>query len=125
MRDAAPLTYNSPQVLAPSPSVQDATPQVIGSMDKESVRRVVRRNLAQIRYCYERTLQKNPALAGKIVLQMTIAPTGGVKEAVLASSSISDPEVGACVVGRAKTWMFPAGEATAVAAKITIKMSAI
>ncbi len=110
--DAQPVNQIPQPTRAPRPTVLDSAAVVTGGgMDKELVHRVIRRNLSQVRYCYERSLMKNPALRGKLMLQLIIAPTGTVKEATIASSSIADAEVGACVAGRAKTWSFPAGTA--------------
>jgi hypothetical protein len=55
--------------------------EVRGSLDKQIIRRYLRRSLARIRYCYERELLRSPRLAGKVVLDFTIAATGTVSGA--------------------------------------------
>ncbi len=49
--------------------------------DKETIRRYIRRQLARIRYAYEKQLLVNPSLAGTVVVQFTISPDGVVLNA--------------------------------------------
>jgi hypothetical protein len=109
--DAQPLTPPPPMVPV-NPTVVDGMPQVTGELDKDLIRRVVKRNQGQLRYCYERVLQRNPALAGKIVLKLVISREGTVVASTVASSTLSDAEVEQCFAVRAKTWAFPAGTGT-------------
>ena len=104
--DAQPMTP-TPVFRGPPSRVQDARPIVVGDMDKDLISRVVKRALPQIRACYERALLKNPTLQGKVVVKF-ITAAGAVSESSIASSSIGDAEVEACVVGRVRTWAFPA-----------------
>ena len=62
-----------------------------GTLDKEIIRRTVRRHLNEVKYCYEKALATRPSLAGRIVTQFTIAPTGRVLAAVIQSSSLASP----------------------------------
>jgi pSer/pThr/pTyr-binding forkhead associated (FHA) protein len=86
-----------------------------GSIDKEAIRRVVQANLRQIRSCYERGLNKEPGLYGKIVIQWTIGAGGNVLEAGIKSSSMQNSEVESCAVARLKSWKFPEPPANEVA----------
>ena len=113
-KDAPPVTYSPPPPLPqtfapppPGPRVTLAPPNVGAGLDKDLVARVVKRNVNQLRYCYERQLQKNPALAGRVVLSFEINAEGAVTTSAVQSSTVNDPEVDACVAGRAKTWTFP------------------
>ena len=114
-KDAAPLQVNlDAQAPTPAPGVNptmtEGVPTVSGSMDKEIVRRIVKRNRAQIRSCYEKSLARNPTLSGKIMLQLIIAPAGTVTEAKVVQTTVNDAELEACVASRAKNWAFPAGD---------------
>jgi hypothetical protein len=94
-------------------TVPDAIPgigHVIGTLDKEIIRRVVRRHLNEVRYCYEQALVVHPSLSGRLVVQFTIAPTGRVLVSMLQSSTLSLPSVEACVVQAVKRWEFPQPE---------------
>ena len=83
------------------------TPEVSGAYDKEAVRRVIRAQAGQIRWCYQQALQRNPKLGGKVVLGFLIAPTGGVKAPKIKSNSMSDKSVGECIAKKSRLWKFP------------------
>lgn len=79
----------------------------LGGIRPDEVDRVVKRHLAQIRYCYQRELQKNPALAGKLSVKFTIAADGSVSSATASSSTLEAPAVEACVASRFLRMQFP------------------
>ena len=99
-------TLHARQVRVPDPIIGDAS--VRGTLDKEIIRRVVRRHLNEVKYCYQQALTRRPTLEGRIVTQFTIAPTGQVLAAVLQSSTLREVSVEACVVNAVKRWEFPA-----------------
>jgi TonB family protein len=86
-----------------------------GGIDKEAIRRVVHANLKQIKACYDKGLNKDPGLYGKITIQWTIGPGGRVLEAGVKSSTMNNSEVENCAVSRLRTWKFPEPPANEVA----------
>jgi TonB family protein len=82
-------------------------PAVQGSLDKEIIRRVVRRHRRELKYCYERRLKEKPDLEGEIELKFTIMPDGTVSATTVAKSTIGDDEVEKCVAKKVKRWVFP------------------
>lgn len=78
-----------------------------GGLSKEDVRRVVQRNLAQVRFCYSQELQSNPDLEGRISVQFHIAPSGSVQSSQVASSNMGSAAVEQCVAQAARRWSFP------------------
>jgi TonB family protein len=78
-----------------------------GSLSKEAIARVIRRNLARFKYCYEKQLNANPNLSGKVSVYFTIAPTGSVAQASIRESSVGDKKVDSCVAGVMKSLKFP------------------
>jgi TonB family protein len=96
---------------------QPRTPEIIpgqvignGSLDKEIIRRIVRRHLNEVRFCYEQALPRHPTLAGRAVVQFMIGKDGQVMTSVLQSSTLSMASVESCVVTAVKRWPFPAPE---------------
>ncbi len=79
---------------------------VTGTVDKEAAAEVVRRHMNQLRYCYMRTLNKDPNVAGKVVIEVTIAPTGEVTNAEITSTTMHNTEVEDCLVGRFMRFQF-------------------
>ena len=80
-----------------------------GSLDKELIRRVVRRNESQVRFCYEQALHSNPDLRGRVEIRFLIAPTGAVQSAVVAKTEVGN-QVGNCIAQAVRRWTFPAPE---------------
>lgn len=78
-----------------------------GSLSKEEIGRVIRRNLARFKYCYEKQLNADPNLAGKVSVYFTIAPTGGVAKASVRETSMKSAKVESCVVKVMKSLKFP------------------
>lgn len=74
------------------------------AIDSPIARRVVRRNEAQIRFCYEQALRAKPDLAGTLRLTITIDADGKVTDA---TTTRFEPSVDACIAHRAKSWAFP------------------
>lgn len=88
-----------------------ATPQVrignatsTGDLDKNIIRRYIRRKLPRIRYCYEKQLLVKPGLSGTVVSQFQISPQGSVLNS---SASGVSSDVSSCVADVIKTIQFP------------------
>jgi hypothetical protein len=92
---------------ARGPEVVLGQPRVRGSIDKEIVRRIIRRHLGEVRFCYESGLVGTPGLAGRVGVQFTIAATGQVTAAVLQHSSLGNVRVEGCIVQAVRRWEFP------------------
>lgn len=78
-----------------------------GSLSKAEIGRVIRRNLARFKYCYEKQLNANPNLSGKISVYFTIAPTGAVAQASVRETSMNEANVENCVVKVMRSLKFP------------------
>ncbi|MBS2027296.1 MAG: AgmX/PglI C-terminal domain-containing protein [Deltaproteobacteria bacterium] len=95
------------------PAIGDA--QVSGSLDTSAIRNIIHAHLREIRFCYESQLQKNPKLAGKLVVKFTLGADGHITKIELAEDTLKQAEVGQCVLTRFQRWRFPAspnGEVT-------------
>ncbi|MGC4115857.1 MAG: AgmX/PglI C-terminal domain-containing protein [Myxococcales bacterium] len=81
---------------------------VQGSLDKELIRQVIKRNIGQIRYCYETELQTKPNLSGKVPVRFVIAPNGDVQTARVADgATLNDGNLSECILVRLRSWKFP------------------
>jgi outer membrane biosynthesis protein TonB len=78
-----------------------------GTIDREAIRRVVKANERVIRTCYERQLNRNPDLFGKLVLSWEIGEQGRVVSVGVKSNEIGSKEVAECILARLRTWKFP------------------
>jgi TonB family protein len=92
---------------ARAPDVIPGQANVRGSLDKEIIRRIIRRHINEVKYCYESELTKKADLSGRISVQFTIAATGQVIASVLQSSTMGNLRVENCVVQSVRRWEFP------------------
>jgi TonB family protein len=80
---------------------------VRGSLDKEIIRRIIRRHINEVRHCYQQELITSPGLGGRVLIQFTIATSGQVASSLLQSSTIANPRVEDCIVRAVRRWEFP------------------
>jgi TonB family protein len=76
------------------------------SRSQEEIELVFDRNKSAIYALYNRALRDNPALMGKVVMQLTIAPTGEVTDCRIVSSELGDAELERKLVARVKMFRF-------------------
>ena len=78
-----------------------------GELSREEIVTVVRANLAAVQACYEKHLETDPELAGKMDIRWTIDRRGEVRRAEVQASSMQSPEVGRCICREIESWKFP------------------
>jgi pSer/pThr/pTyr-binding forkhead associated (FHA) protein len=83
------------------------SPIILGALDRSLIDAVIKRNMNQIRYCYQRELAKKPSLGGKIIIKFVIAKDGSVSSASKKSSTMGSGPVEQCIVGRFMRMKFP------------------
>ena len=88
--------------------VTNCTDAGSGCLDKDLIRRVIHQNLGAYHYCYESLLNRFPGLEGKVSMRFSIAQSGKVPSAEVASSSANNPELERCVSDRTRLLQFPA-----------------
>lgn len=95
-----------------------------GDLNPKEASRVVRQGAQALQICYERALKKNSSLQFQsgisVTLEITVKPSGLVKEMNLAPSV--DSEMQECVRTAVTRWKFPpfGGEAVVVTQKLTL-----
>ncbi|WAS98740.1 VIT domain-containing protein [Nannocystis punicea] len=90
------------------PTVRQAKAEVLGSLDREVIRRVVRAHVAEVRACYEQGLARDPNLKGRVTLDIRIETNGEVGSATVFEDTLAEKSVGACIAAAARRWKFPA-----------------
>ena len=93
---------------ARSPMVRMGSANVSGALSKEIIRRVIRRHRNEVTYCYQKGVQGDAALAGKVKIGFTITPGGQVTGAQVTGSSLGNTEVEGCMAAAVNRWRFPA-----------------
>ena len=79
---------------------------IAGSIDKRQIQRVIRLHENEIRHCYNVALLKDKKLTGKVTTTFLINPDGTVDKALIAESTLNNPEVERCIVDRIEKWVF-------------------
>jgi TonB family protein len=93
---------------APANDVQRTGRSSQASRTREEVELVFDRNKSAIYALYARALRDNPALQGKVVLEVTIAPSGEVTDCRVVSSDLGDAELERKLVSRVRMFRFEA-----------------
>ena len=81
-----------------------------GRLPPEAIQRVVRQNFGRFRFCYEKALDHNPTLAGRVSTSFVIGRDGAVSSAQNGGSDLADPAVVSCVVRAFAGLSFPQPE---------------
>lgn len=74
----------------------------------EEIKLVFDRNKGSIYTIYNRALREDPALQGKVVLKLTISPSGQVQDIAVISSELRNPELERKLLARIKQFDFGA-----------------
>jgi hypothetical protein len=89
------------------PRIEQTEP-VVGTTDKDAIRRVVRMHISEIRACYNEGLKVDPALAGRITIEFVIGPSGQVEDATATDiTGLGDPRLPTCIEAAIEQWVFP------------------
>jgi len=80
---------------------------IMGALDRSVIDAYIRRNLAKIRWCYEKELNKDPKLFGRIVINFIISKTGSVSSSKVNRTTMGNKTVEKCVANQIKKIRFP------------------
>jgi TonB family protein len=84
------------------------------SRSREEIELVFDKNKGSIFALYNRALRRDPTLQGKLVLRLTIEPSGAVSACEVVSSELADPEMERKLVQRVKLFRFEAKDVATV-----------
>ncbi len=68
---------------------------------------VVRGNQAAVRGCYERSLQQDSFLRGRVQVAWRVGQGGHVLTARIDESTVGSPAVQRCILDEVTSWAFP------------------
>src|SRR5439155_19874689 len=88
---------------AVAPEATPGPPDVKGRLDKDTIRRIVRRHINEVKYCYEQEVMKHPNIGGRLVGQFTINGNGSVAGSAV-TTSMGDATVDHCVTHAVRRW---------------------
>ena len=96
--------------VGPTAQPDDEGATILGQLDRDLIRRVIREHRREIRSCYESQLRTDPTLEGRVVVRFTISADGSVASASIAESDVASDAVGECMANRVERWRFPETE---------------
>jgi len=96
------------------PRVRTGTAQVRGSLSREVIQRIVRRQLNRVRYCYERRLATRPGLEGSLTVAFVIGVDGSVQSAAVTRSTLADPPTETCITDVIRRLRFPTSDSNLI-----------
>ncbi|MDH5674141.1 MAG: AgmX/PglI C-terminal domain-containing protein [Myxococcales bacterium] len=92
------------------PHIRTGKADVRGSLSKEVIRRIIRRHINEVRFCYEQELNSRPDLQGRVSVKFIISPTGAVQTAAVANSTLGNAKAEQCIAKSVRRWTFPSPE---------------
>jgi TonB family protein len=95
---------------SPAAAAQRAARERSGARAAEDIQLVFDRNKSRIDALYRRALRSDPGLQGKVVLRLTIAPSGEVTGCEIISSELESPDLERRIVSRVKRLDFGAAD---------------
>jgi TonB family protein len=81
--------------------------KVVGALDKSIIRRIIRRHINEVKFCYQSELQSSPDLSGRVVVKFSISPTGQVAFSKVQTSTMGNVKVETCLTTAVRRWLFP------------------
>ena len=93
-----------------APIIRMGAVTVSGRLPPEVIQRTVRQSYGRFRLCYEKGLERNPNLQGRISTRFQIGRDGSASNAANAGSDLPDQAVVDCVVNTYTSMSFPMPE---------------
>ncbi|MDX2020756.1 MAG: AgmX/PglI C-terminal domain-containing protein [Deltaproteobacteria bacterium] len=75
-------------------------------LERQGVVDVVQAHVGEVRYCYEQGLALDSKLKGRVLVRFTVGRGGKVRTSAVASSTLPDKNVEACVARAVCRWLF-------------------
>jgi hypothetical protein len=89
----------------PNPKIRIGAPTVTGGLAKDVIRKVIRRRMNNVEYCYRRQLTRTPDLKGTVKVEIVVGADGAVASAKVVQGIHAD--VDACITGVMSSLAFP------------------
>ena len=99
-------TSSETTTLAKASGTQKSTSGSASRRSADEIERVFQKNKGGIFNIYNRALRKNPSLAGQVVVELTIAPSGEVTRVDILSSELGDEALERKLVLKIKRFKF-------------------
>jgi hypothetical protein len=93
---------------AAPPAFREKVPSgPVVNLNAGMVRREIAQNMFHVHRCYDQALKRNPNLAGRYAVTITISLGGRVSRVVIDKDTLRHPGVANCVKRKIRAWRFP------------------
>jgi TonB family protein len=82
--------------------------EAVGARNEQSLYKVLSQNIGRLQYIYEKFLKTNPDIRGKVEVEVTINPDGGIANVAVLSSEIPIPDFQRQLVDAIRRWKYEA-----------------
>jgi hypothetical protein len=100
--------------LGAGPTVRRPTASDLPARSREEIEMVFDKNKGAIYALYNRALRRDPTLQGKLVLKLTIEPSGAVSFCEIVSSELEDEQMLRKLIKRIKLFRFDAKDVATI-----------
>ncbi len=80
---------------------------VVGGLDEAVIKRIIKRNTGDIKFCFERRLNARPNLSGVFEAEFYIGANGSVQRSGSSRNTLGDDRLNNCINNSIKSWKFP------------------
>ena len=87
-------------------STKRGTAQGDGSRTEEDIRYVMDQNKSKLHNLYQRARRTNPGLKGKLIVEVTVLPSGKISAIKIKSSELNDPALEESILARIRQFEF-------------------
>ena len=102
------IKSDGPKSVLPSDSdIGNIPPPDSATLDAASIQRVVATKKKAVRLCYEKSLEIGEKNSGKLIIGLTVRPSGDVARARIKTAEFRRTALGKCLLEKAKSWRFP------------------
>jgi serine/threonine protein kinase len=112
----APIPSGAPYVI---------TTRILGgppALNQAQIRIAAESRFGDLIGCYQQALEREPGLAGKLTLMMTIDAAGRVRTSMPAIGGVPDEALRSCCVAMSTAWQFPAPSASIASFQYTVEL---
>lgn len=89
------------------PTVSPGIVNVRGALDRDIIRRTIRRHIREIKHCYQKELVNDSKLGGRVVVYFMITGNGVVGTSSIKTSTLNNSTVEMCITKAVRRWSFP------------------
>jgi hypothetical protein len=93
------------------PSGDDVLKMPATSLQQPQITAVVKANLAQLQFCYERAASGDPDATGEVTLRFSVSPKGKVSGITITAGGVTASKLEGCIKRNVARWKFPAADA--------------